>query len=399
MPKPTNTIGDRDFARRLYVGKRPYTQKMKGASNSAMDRIRRVPHSEAKKPYIGDDDYPEMEYWFTPWTPPPYKPPPPIDPNDPNDPDWPPVDGCIDGPVTSLQTGGGGITSAVICNPREKTPFLGCDFAQPFVPRQIRAGETAFAKLARRDDPVIGFTVNGPAKIIGRQNQALCTSAGQNVQDVPWANSPECTVILRAEDNLAGYKANQDGLILVVVTAHTQSGSSCSTDIWLQVCPVTPALEYDWISSGEEVAPSSYKIISVIGGLPPFKWQISGTGFSLEFPTTTSRTNKVLTNASACGGADITIEDGCGDVVEASLRSTGGSWVLKTDLYYGIGLPLYCAVTPGTMPYAGPVGADSICRSGEFAAQQGKQRIFHCYAQAAGWSDTSGPVCDSAPYQ
>jgi hypothetical protein len=343
MPKPINTTGDRDFARKLYMGKRPYVQKMKGVSHSAMDRIRRVPHSESKKPYVGDDDYPEMEYRFDPWDPPPYRPPnqPPTGPNDPNDPDTPPVDGCVEGPATGLEVGGGGIDQRVTCRPKDKTPFLGCDFAQPLTPTVIKAGETAYAKLARRDDSIVSLAVFGPATIISDKSMvALCTSAGQDIlgrtgnNPRPWASSPECTVIIKAQsaERIARYKPSKEtGLIMVVLVAYTQSGSSCSTWASIQQCPADPELEFDTGITPESITPSSYALLAVKGGLPPYRWTKLEASNSDNFSLGASAGNTamVYANSLACGPVQIQVEDKCGTKIVWTLRCTNGLWVLR----------------------------------------------------------------------
>lgn len=355
MPKPTNTTGDRDYARRLYMGKKPYVIKMKGVSHSAMDRLRKVPHSESKKPYVGDDDYPEMEYRFDPWDPPPYRPPnlPPTGPNVPMDPPTPPSQPCVDGPSIGLGTPGGGIDQAVLCKPKDKTPFLGCDFAQGLTPPVIKAGETAYAKLARRDDSIVGLAVFGPAEIISDKGKvALCTSAGQDLlgrtgnNPRPWANSPECTVIIRAlsAERIARYTPSKEtGLIMVVVVAYTQSGSSCSTWASIQQCPADPELEIDTGITPETIAPSSYATVAVKGGLPPYKWTLIRGMPNASVGASTGLTNAVHTNSLACGPIQFEVEDKCGTKVDWTLRCTNGLWVLRdTNEYWGDPLNSAC---------------------------------------------------------
>ena len=66
MPKkPTDS---RDYGRRLYVGKEPYTQKFRNHTTAHYDWLYKLRQSESKKPYL-NDDYPSMEYSFSPWNP------------------------------------------------------------------------------------------------------------------------------------------------------------------------------------------------------------------------------------------------------------------------------------------------------------------------------------------
>lgn len=76
------------------------------------------------------------------------------------------------------------------------------------------------------------------------------------------------------------------------------------------------------IGQGDEVA------ISVVGGVPPFHWSISGgsgTGFSLGVSTTEDRVNLLITDDSACGGVEISVTDDCGQTVSGGIRCTADS--------------------------------------------------------------------------
>ncbi len=65
--------------------------------------------------------------------------------------------------------------------------------------------------------------------------------------------------------------------------------------------------------------------VSVVGGIGPFTWSVSGTGFSMGVSVTEDRTNLLFADESACGPAEITVTDSCGDNVEGVVRSTEGT--------------------------------------------------------------------------
>lgn len=77
------------------------------------------------------------------------------------------------------------------------------------------------------------------------------------------------------------------------------------------------------------IAPSSSIVVSIVGGVTPYAWSVSGTGFSLTNPTTVGLSNTLNSDVSSCGTATITVTDFCGQTVEIQIRSTVGNWVLK----------------------------------------------------------------------
>ena len=67
--------------------------------------------------------------------------------------------------------------------------------------------------------------------------------------------------------------------------------------------------------------------IGVIGGIPPYSWSVSGSGFSLSQSQTVSVSNTLNADSTACGAATITVTDALGDVVTGYVRCTIGQWV------------------------------------------------------------------------
>ncbi|KKL91355.1 hypothetical protein LCGC14_1895540 [marine sediment metagenome] len=121
--------------------------------------------------------------------------------------------------------------------------------------------------------------------------------------------------------------------------------------------------------------------IGVTGGTPPYTWSVSGTGFSLEFTTTTSGNNTLYADDTACGTATITVTDVCGCSVVGYVRASDGEWCL-TNIYG-------CTITgdhTGQPTGSYPGGGLTLIKN------QYKQWVrFH-----AGEGASSGPTCDMA---
>jgi hypothetical protein len=72
--------------------------------------------------------------------------------------------------------------------------------------------------------------------------------------------------------------------------------------------------------------PSSQSTITLVGGVPPFSWSISGTGFSLAFSETAGPENTLILGPSACGTAVVEVTDACGNTCYGYPKSTSGKW-------------------------------------------------------------------------
>ncbi len=104
-------------------------------------------------------------------------------------------------------------------------------------------------------------------------------------------------------------------------------------------CDIAIPLEYNTDSSIDVIADYSSGFIYVYGGLEALEVKIRGDGFWLDAGHTTrdgvfyngnplQLTAIEIFTSDACGGASITITDGCTQV-KGSVRSTEGVWVLK----------------------------------------------------------------------
>lgn len=79
-------------------------------------------------------------------------------------------------------------------------------------------------------------------------------------------------------------------------------------------------------SNPQEIVRGTNQTISVIGGIPPFTWSVSGQGFSID--NSQGRTAVLSADETACGSAMINVVDSLDAMVSGSLREpNNGSWV------------------------------------------------------------------------
>jgi|GEM_PF-5845591 len=85
----------------------------------------------------------------------------------------------------------------------------------------------------------------------------------------------------------------------------------------------------------ENIAQSDQVSVSVKGGKGPFYWSVAGTGFSMAAGKTDERSNLLVADGSACGAAEVTVVDSCGDSVSGHVRCDAGEWTMCNG--YGVG--------------------------------------------------------------
>lgn len=121
----------------------------------------------------------------------------------------------------------------------------------------------------------------------------------------------------------------------VLVTESSHANNICYPDQYpfeIEDCIGVSPLELDTANSTETIGPTDSGTITLHGGLGPFVWTISGSGFSFD-PEQNMRTLSSTTPAAqiytdnACGTGIIKITDGCGSEFEYSVRSTAGGWI------------------------------------------------------------------------
>lgn len=328
MAKPTNTTGDRDYGRRTYASKKKYEEQRQLASDAHIDRISafKRKHSEYKKPYIDDLDYPEMEM---------YNPPPPWWP--PGIPPIPPVEGPPIDP-------GGPIPPSKPPPNKNLPPFLGCMFfSRRIRPKTLQPGEIAYGGVdIGNQDSIQAIHIYGPGilgtDIAGCNEATKVKFSGYNEYQT---NKGFCGISVKAKDDPTDFNhvtpyftigKDAPGPYPIIVEVIMASGAVCVEMLEVETCPADIALEWDTTISPATIGRASRVTIAVNGGAPPFNWSVSGNDFYLESPKTAGRTNVLSTGDVACGTATITVTDSCGEVVTGQVRCTSGAWVANHDV-------------------------------------------------------------------
>ncbi len=304
VDRPKDDEG-REHARRPYVSDKPHFDQMRMQTDAFVARYGKRPHSEDKKPYFEDIDYPEMEHFFFGWKPPVF---PPFDPVFPPD-----VPGNPNVPAYPYRP------------PPDKPvePTLGCLFWPPrFEPFVITPGESAWAYFhVYEGDALTKLTTHGPIDLL--------TSVGELNNCRRVSGPAKCLVSIRAKGSLEGYGPNPgQSLLQAAVVAELASGGSCSAEVLISPCDSTSAPEWDFDRNPETASgPGDVAIYLVEGkGVPPFDWTLSGTGCSLAFSRTKVRSNLLRMQSGFCGSAVINVTDACGRRTWGAIRSTNGSW-------------------------------------------------------------------------
>jgi hypothetical protein len=295
---------NRESGLRVYMSDASYQEQMRRPVDKFFNNQVRVPHSENKKPYKAPD-YGEMEYFaFPPWG---------FDWEWPQFPDSPVYDGEGTDPGSNPYTGDDEE------RPDEDFPFLGCDFVSEFVPFEISPGDFATAQLMPKDDAIISSHVSGPCTLVSNPSGCHANMAG------PIAAF--CTVVLRANDDISGYQENSTGNIPCVVVLGTASGGSCSATAMVQACTPENVIEWDPDNS-ETVGRSTHLGLSVLKGVGPYTWELTGDGdgFSFPDPVTNGGRNDLATSADCCGAITVTVTDSCGNSCSGTIKCTFGAW-------------------------------------------------------------------------
>jgi hypothetical protein len=313
MAKKTPTIQERDYGRRMYASKKKYGEQRKLTSDFYLDiAAGKQKHSEFKRPYIPDLDYPEMEMYN----------PPPWNPNWPGlPPGEPPVIGPVDpgGPVPIRPT-----------DPRKLPPFNGCLFWPGiFKPNPVSPGDISFGEVwIGSQDSITKIECYGPGKCVFALdgcNEKTFPSGRPDLASGPG----KCTILVHADKDYDPSKGDA-----VVITVYMASGVQCATAVYVEPCdPETPGPVYDWSRNPQTIANSGSATIYIIDpvdpdnfGDPPFTWTVSGTGFSFPVKKTSGRSNTIVTNSSPCGTGRITVRDVCGKSTTGYIRAVSGTW-------------------------------------------------------------------------
>ena len=104
---------------------------------------------------------------------------------------------------------------------------------------------------------------------------------------------------------------------------------TCIGSIYVSCCDCDAddySFEWDSDNSATTIDQDDMVSVYVTGGCPPYKWEVTGTGFIMGTRETTGTYNTLIADASACGPASITVTDDCGNSVTGGVRSTEGRW-------------------------------------------------------------------------
>lgn len=74
-----------------------------------------------------------------------------------------------------------------------------------------------------------------------------------------------------------------------------------------------------------EMDRNSSVTVKITGGLSPYSWTVSGTGFSLATDVTQGLSNSLVADDFACS-AEITVEDSRNDKATGYMKYSGGGW-------------------------------------------------------------------------
>lgn len=329
-PKTTGRV----YSHKMYMNSTGYPDAIGRPGDKDYDIYKKRPHSDDKKPYR-DDEYPEMEHFWTPYDLPTELVPPGV-PDDPRippmNPDQPP-DGFEGGPD----------------RPPGEAEFLGCGWSVPIGPKFIPPGGSTWRAIGMDNpfkndgtmdryltDPLVTLYVGfGPADLtIGYVRINKCMVSMQ----------PVCLVGAIAKTDFDKDDYHKLGEFFPVqVVGITRSGWTCAWDFFVANCPPAEEFEWDLENSAETIVDSGSAVVMVTGGMGPFSWEIKGgTGFTFLKNETSERSNTLLASAESCGTAKITVTDICDNEVEGTVQNvSSGRWQAYADI---CGAPLVDSV-------------------------------------------------------
>jgi len=346
----------REYGRKPYISK-SYHEMMTRVPNKAEWNQRLVKQSEFEKPYK-DDSYSDMQhYWPTNHIP---------------GADYPGM------PIEGMPSSG---------RPSTRLQWWGCEgsiFEKYSSGDCLGVGETATVEFKENTvggpgfggDPIVDYKADHPLRIVSIAKE----------------QATELTSYLYVTVTL-GESTTASSL---TITATTESGETCTASVNLCTCTPDAGMAWDSGTSAETIAQSETATIAVTGNNSPFRWSVSGTGFTVVHGITDSLTNTLSASSTACGTATITVIGCDGVSVTGDVRCTTGTWVWVSDDAVD---PCYDSLT--CLP------EDETCPrtySGEYTCEAvtgGTKKIytFHWYACASApcscSCDMGDPPCAS----
>jgi len=100
----------------------------------------------------------------------------------------------------------------------------------------------------------------------------------------------------------------------------------CTCRGYVRVCDETNVPTWDTDISPATIGRNDRVQVAVKDGQAPYRWNVEGTGFTLDSEKTTLRTNYLNSDNTACGMATITVTDACGKKVTGKVKCTYGTW-------------------------------------------------------------------------
>ncbi len=88
---------------------------------------------------------------------------------------------------------------------------------------------------------------------------------------------------------------------------------------------IADPLTWNYAGSIDTIARNGSGTVAVLGGTGPYSWTVSGTGFTLDHSITVGLSNTLNADNTACGSAEITVTDKCGQTVTGYIRETDNS--------------------------------------------------------------------------
>lgn len=133
---------------------------------------------------------------------------------------------------------------------------------------------------------------------------------------------------------LVARERGQENPAIVTKSSYGEKGDDCGCISFTSSCDPcvgTTIMTWDDSTSADTIAQSSSVSVAVNDGLGPYSWSVSGVGFTLGSTQTGGGQNTLVSDASACGTATITVTDTCGGSTTGYVRCTTGQWVLKDN--------------------------------------------------------------------
>jgi len=279
----------------MYMSEKPYAEQIRIPTDKASDNAVVRKHSELKKPYLSDT-YEEMEHFVDPII--PFIPDP-----------WPPFPWD---------------------DPTMGTPVPVFDDPFGFV-----WGKTFFCTVSPEDcyceDGEKCFNLKCSHEIIG---VAINSSGGWQVQ----GSGPEICVTApegasgTAEIDVSMREFHQTPSPHFIFGAHIGIPlSACRPN---ECCDTTTEIAWDDDNSDDTIERPddgvSTAALAITGSATPFSWSVSGTGFTLDYSTTTGTSNTLNADNTACGAATITVTGCNGFSTTGYVRCITGTWVFDS---------------------------------------------------------------------